>query len=144
MIEYVIEYRAMIEYIVYFISLAAIVLLYLIERNKKRKLLVKNVQLTLDKTILTNKMSELLDAKNNVSLEQTEGFIKFISQSRDLAFNYIEDVQKALTEFDIRVRPLLLYMSASNNLDSEMNKNIKNILIAYDELKKMLPSDDPL
>jgi hypothetical protein len=142
--EYAIEYRAMIEYIVYFISLAAIVLLYLIERNKKRKLLVKNVQLTLDKTILTNKMSELLDAKNNVSLEQTEGFIKFISQSRDLAFNYIEDVQKALTEFDIRVRPLLLYMSASNNLDSEMNKNIKNILIAYDELKKMLPSDDPL
>jgi len=144
MMEYAIEYRAMIEYIVYFISLAAIVLLYLIERNKKRKLLVKNVQLTLDKTILTNKMSELLDAKNNVSLEQTEGFIKFISQSRDLAFNYIEDVQKALTEFDIRVRPLLLYMSASNNLDSEMNKNIKNILIAYDELKKMLPSDDPL
>lgn len=144
MMEYAIEYRAMIEYIVYFISLAAIVLLYLIERNKKRKLLVKNVQLTLDKTILTNKMSELLDAKNNVSLEQTEGFIKFISQSRDLAFNYIEDVQKALTEFDIRVKPLLLYMSASNNLDSEMNKNIKNILIAYDELKKMLPSDDPL
>lgn len=37
----------------------------------------------------------LLELESN-KLEKTEGFVKFISESRDWAFQYIEDVQQSI------------------------------------------------
>ena len=53
-------------------------------------------------------------SKNNVEFKNDsdihkENFIKFLSDSRDWAFTYIEDVQKALDKFITDVEPEIIY-----------------------------------
>ncbi len=63
---------------------------------KNRKLVVEIVQLNIDKAILISKLDKALNAKDAQSLEKTDGFVKFLSESRDWAFQYIEKVQQAI------------------------------------------------
>lgn len=84
-------------YIVYSIIVVALVIDNVIIRLKRRKLVASSLQLILDKSTLIQKLADVED-KN--SLENSEGFVRFISESRDWAFTYIEDIQKALTEYD--------------------------------------------
>ncbi len=63
---------------------------------KNKKLAAEVVQLKLDKLSLISRLEKEMDAKESVSLEQTDGFVKFLSESRDWAFKYIEDVQQAI------------------------------------------------
>jgi hypothetical protein len=58
-------------------------------------------QLTLDKAILITEFAKVLEKQNNQSIEETEGFLKFVSDSRDWAFTYIEDVQQAIQAYDV-------------------------------------------
>jgi hypothetical protein len=53
-------------------------------------------QLIIDKGIILNRLeqAELANSK-----EVNDGFIKFLSQSRDAAFKYIEDVQMAIKNY---------------------------------------------
>jgi hypothetical protein len=44
-----------------------------------------------------------LNKRENVSIEQTDGFVKFISDSREWAFDYIESVQQSIQELQIAV-----------------------------------------
>ena len=84
-------------YIVYSIIVVALVIDNVIIRLKRRKLVASSLQLILDKSTLIQKLADVED-KN--SLENSEGFVRFISESRDWAFTYIEDIQEALTEYD--------------------------------------------
>jgi hypothetical protein len=63
---------------------------------KKRNIAKMLFQTAIDKNLLANKLNEELDRKYNKPIDQTEGFIKFLSDSRDSAFEYIEDVQAAI------------------------------------------------
>lgn len=78
--------------IVFFLSIFYSVYL----RIKNKKLLNQYLQSVIDKNIVTSKLSEIMDKQDNRSVEETEGFLKFVSQSRDWAFQYIEDVQKSI------------------------------------------------
>jgi len=77
-----------------------------------------------------------------------ENFIKFLSDSRDWAFDYIEDVQKALSKFIQEVEPQLDYYNrygaAVEGVVAPHDKALKKISKEFTELKKMLPeeSDD--
>lgn len=77
-----------------------------------------------------------------------ENFIKFLSDSREWAFNYIEDVQKALSKFIEEVEPQLEYYKSYGAVVegtvAPHDKALKKISKEFDELKKMLPeeSDD--
>jgi len=62
-----------------------------------------------------------------------DGFLKFVSQSRDWAFSYIEDAQKAIENFQTVATPILY--NKSNLLD------MKELILAYEELLKMLPEN---
>ncbi len=46
--------------------------------------------------ILAQKYEDSIKNNDTKSIEQTEGFLKFVSESRDWAFGYIEEVQKAI------------------------------------------------
>ena len=85
--------------------------------------------------MLGQKIEELQKELSSKELSETDGFIKFISQSRDWAFEYIEEVQKALSEFDEEVSPK--FKSAKDS-----NKLLKEISLAYDKLKTVLPKDN--
>lgn len=88
-----------------------------------RRLLVRNMlQLSIEKIALENRLLEL-----SMSPSETEGFIKFLSESREWAFSYIEDVQLAIV-----------------NLQREMEKSGEaEIEAAYKKLLQFLPDQKP-
>ena len=74
-----------------------------------------------------------------------ENFIKFLSDSRLWAFEYIESVQKGLTKFVNDVDADISYFDEYGEALSMSRPDypsMKNISIAYKELKTLLPEDN--
>lgn len=70
---------------------------------KNKKLAADVVQLSLDKVALLAKLEKELEAKESKTLEQSDGFVKFLSESRDWAFEYIEKVQESIQKLKTSV-----------------------------------------
>lgn len=83
-------------------------------------------QLTIDKAIFMGELAKMLEKQDNKAIEETEGFLKFISESRDWAFTYIEDVQQALQVYDVALS----------------TDDAKIINDAYKKLISFLPEDN--
>lgn len=115
---------------------------YILSR-KKKKLLAIIVQLEIDKSILYEKLAEAMVLKDSkTEVEQTEGFLKFISESRDWAFKYIEDVQAAIRQFKSKVDPEINYLNKYGQLIGlTQSPSLKKISEAYEELLKVMPDD---
>jgi len=96
-----------------------------------------------DNFLLQKQVQELSQEIENHKLQETDGFVKFISQSRDWAFEYIEEVQKALTEFDEVVDPALEWAMRFGVLNGETAnvKILREISEAYKKLKSVLPEN---
>ena len=102
---------------------------------------VELIKANIDKVIIAEKLSE---TKNkNKADPSSEAFLKFVSDSRDWAYTYIEDVQASLNKFIVDVEPEILYFDTYGDLmGAEPNYNsMKKISVAYKELKKILPDD---
>jgi hypothetical protein len=101
------------------------------------------------KLFIDNKTLEEFIATNNVEFKNDsdihkENFIKFLSDSRDWAFAYIEEVQRGLTKFVDDVEPEISYFKEYGDLTS-MKPNyysLKRITDAYEELTKLLPKEE--
>ena len=78
------------------------------------------------------------------SIENTEGFLRFVSESRDWAFQYIEDVQFGLSDFISKIDPEMEYFNKYGLVGSAYPHydSMKKISEAYKELKKLLPEDN--
>jgi hypothetical protein len=113
-------------------------------RSKTRKLTSQVIQISLDKAVISEQLKKVLDKKDSESIEQSEGFLKFISQSREWAFDYIEQVQAALLEFRNKVEPQILYAKTYGTTVGESTHSIivDKISDAYDDLVKIMPEDD--
>jgi hypothetical protein len=73
-----------------------------------------------------------------------ENFIKFLSDSRDWAFSYIEEVQSELKKFIEEIEPEINYFNEYGDIAS-MQPNyysLKKISQAYYELAKLLPKEE--
>ena len=73
-----------------------------------------------------------------------ENFIKFLSDSRDSAFEYIEEVQSGLSKFINDIKPEIQYFKEYGDFTS-MQPNyfaLKKITQAYEELTKLLPKEE--
>jgi hypothetical protein len=97
-----------------------------------------------DNFLLQKEVERLYQEIENKKLEQTDGFLKFVSESRDWAFAYIEEVQKSLAEFDNTVEPLLGWAMKFGVLNGETahTKILREISEAYDKLKSVLPENN--
>jgi hypothetical protein len=93
----------LISFVVFLILLAVVSYTAIAFGLKNKKLASEVVQLKLDKLSLISRLEKELDARESVSLEQTDGFVKFLSESRDWAFNYIEDVQQSIQELQTAI-----------------------------------------
>lgn len=137
----------MIDFIIFLLTiLTAVTLLISIVklRLKNRKLAAELLQATLDQNILFTKLAEELKKKEEVSVEKTDGFLKFISESRELAFEYIEAMQEALVKFKDKVGPEIEYMLTYGTAtgDNLQSKSFLKIEKAYKELiKETLPAE---
>jgi hypothetical protein len=112
-------------------------------RSKTKNLTAQVIQISLDKAILSEELKKVLDQKDSESIEQSEGFLKFISQSRDWAFDYIEQVQAALLEFKNKVEPQILYAKTYGTVSGQSPHTIiiDRISDAYENLVKVMPED---
>lgn len=75
----------------------------------------------------------------------TQNFIKFLSDSRDWAFKYIEDVQVGIKKFMDEVQPQIDYYNKYGIVVDGMvpphDFALKKISKEIDELKKFLPEE---
>lgn len=129
------------------IAMSVVIALLLIDnistRIKRRKLANQLMQLALDKVSLLNEIGKLTEQQQSTSIEQTDGFLKFISDSRDWAFGYIEEVQEALAIFDKKMSMLLKYAKTYGAVvESHLTPTVEQIDEAYNELLKVLPKEN--
>jgi hypothetical protein len=132
-----------------FVLLIATIFILLISvislKLKNRRLAVELLQSTIDHNIILTKFAEELKSKEDTSIEKTDGFLKFISESRDLAFEYIEKVQESLIKFKTKVDPEIKYMLTYGAVagDNLYLKSFRKIERAYAELMhEALPPEE--
>jgi len=72
-----------------------------------------------------------------------ENFIKFLSESRDWAYQYIEDVQKGISDFVSEVEPSVNYFNEYGIVIEGMPlyNDMKKLSDSFEKLKKLLPED---
>lgn len=99
---------------------------------------------------LANQNVELSQTLLDQSLEMTaegdvvkENFLKFLSDSREAAFEYIEEVQNGLNKFVNEVDPIMNYWDEyAGVVYTPHDKSISELLESYKELKQLLPKEN--
>ena len=134
--------------LIFFIVLSvSFAISYLAVLSKLRKLSLTSAQLFLENFKL-NQDAESIKANQELTDNDIhrENFIKFLSDSRDWAFTYIEDVQKGLTKFVEEVDPTISYFDDFSSIQegNPLNVGMKKISSAYKDLKKFLPSESEI
>jgi hypothetical protein len=104
-------------------------------------------KLFIDMMILEKLVDEVEESK--IKLDDSvhkENFIKFISDSRDWAYQYIEDVQLGINNFISEVEPEVNYFKEYGAVGAMMPNyhSMKKIVEEYEKLKKFLPKEDSL
>lgn len=110
---------------------------------KNISLTKKNLQLAIDRNIFADKLLEEIRISETKSVENTDGFLKFVSESRDWAFEYIEDVQNGIKEFIDDVEPEIHYFDEYGIVGDAYPHyfSMKKISEAYKKLKDLVPDD---
>jgi hypothetical protein len=112
-----------------------------------------NLKKDLSKLFIENTLlQEYVDLSKSTKIKEDsedsihkENFIKFLSDSRLWAFEYIENVQKGLTKFVNDVDADISYFDEYGEALSMSRPDyplMKNISKAYKELRTLLPTED--
>lgn len=94
-------------------------------------------------------INQMTESSNGLSKEDDdvhkENFIKFLSDSREWAFGYIEEVQLGLKKFISEVEPQLQYYNQYGIVIEGMvpphDFALKKISKEFQDLKKLLPEE---
>ena len=120
------------------IGLVAYYIVTILMKNIEQSAMIQ--QLKIDNSVYAKKFSELVEEKQRLELVQTDGFVSFVSKSRDWAFTYIEEVQSTLNKFVETVGPTMEYYDKFGRIDE--NPPMNKIFDAYSELIKVLPETE--
>jgi hypothetical protein len=119
-----------------------VIFLYRLHKTKKiLNDLVKNFFILKQELIKANELNKV-DEENI----HKENFIKFLSSSRDSAYEYIEEVQQGLNKFVDEIKNEINYFDEFGVIDSAHPSyfSMKKISKAYKELKTLLPEEKEL
>ena len=88
-------------------------------------------QAQLDKISLESHMTEMFNQIEEMKVEQSDGFLKFLSQSRDWAYQYIDTVQESFAP---------IYKTITTKLSNEVItiNDKKEISEALDKMKTLI------
>jgi hypothetical protein len=134
----------MIETIIIAIqSILLIVALYgwIFLKKTQVNLVLKLTQSQLDQNILQQKLAQINEDKR---LLESEEFMQFLTSSREYAFEYIEAVQEAITEYNSVLEPIINYHKTYGmalGMESVPYNNLEKIAKAHDALMEIMPSD---
>jgi len=98
-------------------------------------------------SVAYSKIESLASLKNNDDLNNDvhkENFIKFLSDSRDWAYAYIEDIQEGVSNFVNEIEPEIAYFDEYGLVGDAYPHyhSMKKISSEYKELKKLLPIEE--
>lgn len=118
-------------------------LIGLISATKKLKNMSEGfASLFLAYNVLQQTQEEVAKGEGDV---HKENFIKFLSDSREWAFGYIEEVQAGLKKFIEEVEPDITYYDsygiAIEGMVAPHDNALKKISKEFKELKKLLPEE---
>jgi hypothetical protein len=111
------------------------------------KLRVQYKKIFTDMMLLEKLINDIEDSKlkSDESVHK-ENFIKFLSDSRDWAYQYIEDVQAGLNSFISETAPEINYFKEYGDLSSMAPNyySMKKITEEYEKLKTLLPAEEEI
>lgn len=112
-------------------------------RRKAQEAITEKLQLFIRINILETEFSKTIQEIENMKLEKSDDFIKFLSDSRDWAFTYIEDVQAKISEFDKQIQEIAEWNRTYGSVvgDTPHNSKIEEINLAYDKIRSLLPEN---
>lgn len=93
----------MIDFILFVITIVSVVLAASVSfyfRRKNIGLIAQIAQLLIDKQILAEQLAK--EVIKGQAVENSDGFLRFVSESRDWAFQYIEEVQSAMNDIVVK------------------------------------------
>jgi hypothetical protein len=110
-------------------------LLYMLQIKKNRAILASTLSLLV--------MQNSLSTQSKTDKQQAdEAFLKFVSDSRDWAYEYIESVQASLTKFVSDAGPAIDYWDEYGSaMSTPLDQGMGKISKAYKELIALLPED---
>jgi len=122
------------------LSLSTLIFLFLYAIQKKANKTI------IAKTLEAMLMQQLIKGPNKTEKDQAnEDFLKFISDSRDWAYQYIEEVQSGIKSFIDEVGPQIEYYdkygAAVDGMISPHDFALKKISSEFKKLKSLLPED---
>jgi hypothetical protein len=118
------------------ITSTSLAFLFYTQRKKNIEIIAK----TLEFFMIQGQMEQ----ESKTEKEQSnEDFLKFISDSRDWAYQYIDEVQDGLNKFITDIEPEIDYFDEYGIVGTAYPHyySMKKISGAYKELKKLLPDD---
>ena len=120
---------------------------YVLMLTKSIKLKKDLKKVFIEKSLLqeyVDTVKSLKEKETSDDLVHKENFIKFLSDSRDWAFGYIEDVQKGLNKFVNDVDSDISYFEKYGEVGSAYPHydSMKRISAEYEELKSLLPEKE--
>ena len=112
--------------------------LYLVQVKKNRAIIANALQLLI--------MQQSASDENKTDKDKAnEDFLKFVSDSRDWAYQYIEEVQAGLKSFIDEVGPQVEYYdrygAAVDGMVAPHDFALKKISSEFKKLKSLLPED---
>lgn len=125
----------LIAFIIYIATTVVLMSALIVVASGYSKLRKSAQQLSIDKIILFNRLDQIINEKTEKTVEQTDGFMRFMSQSREWAFEYIEGVQDALAEYD----KIASTLPVNKELTIETAEKLQ---YAYKKLMTYLPEED--
>jgi len=111
-------------------------------RHTSKNLETKIKQEVLDYTIrIENEVKELRN-KKDPEVKEDDGFLKFVADSRNWAYAYIENVQAGIWNFEQKVGGHIKYFDEFGSvMETPMHPAMRDISAAYKELIKFIPDD---
>ena len=133
---------------IFLYSFLLFVIVYFAFRNIKLRKQLQNeiamkIQLSIDRNIVIAEYNNILQELENKKLEKSDEFVKFLSDSRNAAFDYIEKTQDALLQFDKEVQQIFTWSETYGTVigNNPHSDKIKQISLAYKQLKELLPEN---
>jgi len=122
-------------------TIPSIISIFLLIKTLKLRDAIKTL------SVAYSKIESLSSLKNNDDLDNDihkENFIKFLSDSRDWAYEYIEDIQKGVAYFVNEIEPEIAYFDEYGLVGDAYPHyhSMKKISLEYKKLKKLLPEED--
>jgi hypothetical protein len=119
---------------------------YILFYNKIKRLAKELGRVYIDNVVMQEYIDILESKESNYvpdELVDKENFIKFLSDSRDWAYKYIEDVQDGLLTFVNGIEPEIAYFDEYGIVGDAYPHyhSMKKISQEYKELKKLLPAE---